>query len=106
MRKGFFLAFELVIAFLLFLSVYAAFTTHHSFDNDSKTIPEVACLDLLSIWLLGEEDISLVAREILSDSSVSFSTEPLFSQKPHSVACFASRFREGVVENLYILIEW
>ncbi len=66
----------------------------------------MACVDLLSIWLFGENNISPVAREILSHSAVSFSSEPLYPQKTHSVACYAQRFREGELENLYILIEW
>lgn len=106
MRKGFFLLLELIIALLIFSSVYV---TTHSFitnDNSSFILPEITCTDLLSLWLLGENDLSSIASEILPISSVSFSSAPIFSVKVHSTACFAQRMHNGVVESLYILIEW
>jgi hypothetical protein len=105
-RKGFFLVFEFLLAWLLFFSVYAAssFTPHSSLSD--YPLPELVCFDLLSVWLLDEDDLPSVARELLPLSTFSFSRQPIFSQKSHSYSCFAQRLRNNVRETQYILIEW
>ena len=105
-RKGFFLLFEFLLALLIFSSVYLASHTQKIENNSAYRLSEVVCTDLLSIWLLGEDDISLVARQMLPHSSISLSTSPIFPQKPHSFVCFAQRLHNGVFDTQYILIEW
>jgi hypothetical protein len=75
-------------------------------DDSAYRLSEIACHDLLSMWLLGEDDISSLAAELLPPSSFSRSTGSIFPQKSHSVACFAHRFRHSVFETNYFLIEW
>lgn len=106
MRKGFFLLFEFLIALLLFSSVFFSASIHSSENSSNYRLSEVVCTDLLSIWLLGEDDLQSIASEMLPQGSFSFSSIPLYSKKSHSFSCFAQRMRNGALENQYIIIEW
>lgn len=106
MRKGFFLLFEFLLALLLFSSVYAATLLSSPTDDSTYRLSEIICHDLLSVWLLGEDDLSSAAAELLPPFSFTLSTGPLSSQKSHSVSCVAYRTRHSSVETQYILIEW
>ena len=107
-EKGFFLLLELVIALLLFLSFYAAVQSYSSENPFSlpARAAEIACYDLLSLWVSGEENISFFAGEIIPSAHISFSPAPIFASHTRAFACHAFRFKNGAEESLYILIEW
>lgn len=110
MSKGFFLVFEFLIALLLFSGVYVSVLSLAD-DYPSNTSRELAiltCVDLLHVWLLGEEDISSLASEWDYFSSMAFSSTP-FPASPtnsSSYVCSASRWHRGVREALFIRLEW
>lgn len=102
-EKGIFWAFELGIG-LLILSA----TMHPQSIPPYSHTAEMAfqlCLDLQEMWIQGTETHAIVAA-FYPEKNISISSTLLTSMMNHTVACRATRVRNGNSETQFIAIEW